>query len=240
MQKFKTLILATILSAFTLPSMAGIFDSYDAQESGHYNRVGISYINNTIYCNKDAYIEDIEDGDTDDYMGLNGFGISYTHGFPISQRYPMFIEVGGGFNFLFRNLSDKDHGYKQALNTSLITLEVPVNYVYRFNVGSDWTIAPYAGLNFRAHLMFKDKIKISGGNSSINYNYDNFKKNGAFYGLTGHAYNRCTLGWQIGVGAQYKPLYFGLSYGTDFLRFYSYQGVHALEGTFKINVGFTF
>ena len=58
--------------------------------------------------------------------------------------------------------------------------------------------------------------------------------------MSGEAFNRFQMGWQTGVGFQYKPLYMGISYGTDFIPFASHDGDRIDTGTFKINIGYTF
>ncbi len=38
-----------------------------------------------------------------------------------------------------------------------------------------------------------------------------------------YTWNRFQMGWQIGVGFQYKPFYLGVQYGTDFIHAYSHK-----------------
>lgn len=207
--------LFTSLLALTL--LANIANAETIKD---YNRVGINYNNTTPW--------------SADMKGLNGFGLYYNHGFHITDR-PMFIEVGGGFNFLFHQDVDGNKGLKEIYSTSLISLEVPVNYVYRFNLGDNFTISPYAGINARLHLYGVDQYITKGGNLKTTYTLNMFDK----VDMGNKPFNRFQLGWQIGVGVQYKPYYLGLAYGTDITPLNSHNP-KVYSGTFKINIGYTF
>ena len=48
--------------------------------------------------------------------------------------------------------------------------------------------------------------------------------------------NRCQMGWQIGVGFQYKPRDLGVQWGNEFTPAYSHKFTYDNESeTFKIN-----
>lgn len=51
-------------------------------------------------------------------------------------------------------------------------------------------------------------------------------------------WNRFQMGWHVGVGFQYKPIYLGVQYGTDFIPAYSHKYTYDGESeTAKINTG---
>jgi hypothetical protein len=48
------------------------------------------------------------------------------------------------------------------------------------------------------------------------------------------------MGWHIGVGFQYKPVYVGLSYGTDFIPLFKYEDAKVNTADFALSVGYCF
>lgn len=202
-----------------------------------YNRVGISYNNDHYGFNKE-----IKDGDYDGFS-LNGVGIDYRHGFQLGEK-PMFIETGASFNFNFGSLSEKDEYGKYTTNYQNMNLLVPVNFVYRFNITEDFSIAPYAGINFKINMVGKDKSKFEDlEDSEYNWeaeNWTNWYSKDEEKGMGGEDYtwNRFQMGWQIGVGFQYKPFYLGIQYGTDFIPAYSHKFEYDGESYKpRVNVG---
>lgn len=189
-----------------------------------------------------------------DGISLNGVGINYIHGFSLSQSTPIFIETGINANFGVGStdtqalLTDGYDYYSTEieLKAQNVNLQVPVNFVYRIAASEDVTIAPYAGLNFKFNIVTKIKGKVS---------VDDISQESDWYSLfsgddmeeafgddgTG---NRFQMGWHIGVGVQYKPIYLGVSYGTDFIAAYSqkFNGKSAKINTrnLTVNVGYTF
>jgi len=191
MKKLK--LFATVLA---LAASAGAF----AQD---YNRVGVSY-NNTHFGVK---------GDSDENLNLNGIGIDYIHGFTLTSDLPLFLETGAKFNFGFKSDSETYNSIKYTSKFNLITISVPVNIAYSYNVNEDFAIKPYAGLNFKLHLSgtMKDITERNGQKDEDKYNI--FKKEDC-----DPTWKRFQMGWHIGVGFQYKPLYLGISWGTDFIK----------------------
>ena len=43
----------------------------------------------------------------------------------------------------------------------MLSLNIPVNLLYRFNITDDFSISPYFGLDFRINLLGKNKYEIS-------------------------------------------------------------------------------
>lgn len=132
-------------------------------------------------------------------------------------------------------------------NYTNINLLVPVNFVYRFNITEDFSIAPYIGINFKLNMVTKYKDKIDTNIPSeyledynlegewINY-YSKDEEKGM--GDKDATWNRFQMGWQIGVGFQYKPFYLGIQYGTDFIPAYSHKFEYeGMSFTPRVNVG---
>ena len=201
-----------------------------------YNRIGLSY-NNTSY-RFSGY-----KGASDHNFSVNGFGIDYAHGFGLSRSLPMFIEVGGNVNFNFGNMFEDKNGSDYEIDRIQdINLQVPVNYVYRFDISDYFSIAPYAGVNFKLHLMTRTRYeeKYQGEKETEEWNslYDK-----DFMGEEG-TWNRFQMGWQIGVNFQYSAFSLGVQYGTDFIPTFSYNEDGYKEkinnGNLKLTLGYNF
>ncbi len=205
-----------------------------ASVAADYNRVGISYNNDHYGYNKDLKTKDF------DGFSLNGIGIDYRHGFGLGEK-PMFIETGASFNFNFGSPTTyESESHKEITKYQNMNLLVPVNFVYKFTITDDFSIAPYAGINFKLNLVSKSKEKGEYFNApEDNYedkDWTNWYSDKEDKGVgKNQTWNRFQMGWQIGVGFQYKPFYLGLQYGTDFIPAYS----HKFENNRKprINVG---
>ena len=186
-----------------------------------YNMVGISY-GNTSYGYNDAYGEDHKDNN----FSTNGFGIDYIHGFSLSNSLPMFVELGGNINFNFYSNTETEEYYKYTQKFQNINLQVPVNFAWRFNVTDGFSIKPYAGINFKLNFVSQTKSiweDTEDGEKEEDDWINCFDKGEKHMDGSDYTWNRFQMGWQIGVGFQYKPLYLGVQYGTDFIPAYSHK-----------------
>ncbi len=189
-----------------------------AQEiTDNYNRVNIGYHLNFLSTNDDD----------SEVPNLNGMSVSYVHGFHITSM-PMFIETGLKLSAGFGSESYEDETSKLRL----MSLTVPVNYVYKFQVADGVALAPYAGFDFKVHLLGKQKNEYEDGSETL----DIFSKDD----MEGLEFKRFQMGWHIGVGAEWNSFYGGLEFGTDFLKFMDYEGYHINTGTFAVNIGYNF
>lgn len=207
-------------------------------DNASYNRIGVSYNNTGLMLNDDAK----DDWEMKNFS-LNGVGIDYIHGFSLSKAYPMFLEVGANVNFNFASpkLYEEDD-YVEKMKMQDINMQVPVNFVYRFNVGDDFSIAPYVGLNFKLHLMTQGKfVAEEDGEKEESEWLNYFSKDDVGEDDT---WNRFQMGWHVGVGFQYSKVFLGLQYGTDFIPAWSYKeddwNAKINTGNFKLTLGYTF
>ena len=240
----KKLLLATVLGAVSMTAMADDFED-------SYNLVGLSYDNTTIMFSEDLYILD----EASSTLGLNGFGLEYTHGFGITD-HPMFIEVGGKFSFLFNNRKEDYRDAEEKMATKLIRLNIPVSYAYRFTFKDKFSLTPYAGFDFRFNLVgtskftYKDKYEHYTEKETLNwFNKTDVSDMVDDYGPT---WSRFQFGWHIGVRFQYERYYAGLNYGTDFNPLFSYkewyegyyndfyQKINWHTGNFALTLGYCF
>lgn len=208
-----------------------------------YDRISLSY----------DYWKSSKEMFYDDADATNGIAIDYIHGFSVSKTLPLFIETGVGANFGFWGDTD-DERYSDAdvkYRFSQISLAVPVNVAYKFNINNDFSIQPYLGLNLKFNLYANMSTKIDCDDSDDQEDIDDLSDEQfrmAFgtprdmnmfdkddMGKDGQ-WKRFQLGWHIGVGVNYKALYVGLSYGTDFMEICKKHST----SNFKIGVGFNF
>ena len=77
----------------------------------------------------------------------------------------MFVETGANVDFLFGNKSFKESEdgdwWEDKYKFQNINIQVPVNFVYRFNLTEGVSLDPYIGLNFKLHLTEKYKNEFS-------------------------------------------------------------------------------
>lgn len=95
-------------------------------DNSDYNKVSASFV-------LGSFSEKLN-GSSGDGTGLYGFSVSYSHGFNLSQNLPIFLEVGGEFNF--QSGSSKNY-YGPSLFSKYIDSEYLENYMERY--GKDWT-----------------------------------------------------------------------------------------------------
>lgn len=178
-----------------------------------YNRVAVSYDHTNLSPNKEM---------GDKTVGLNGFGLNYTHGFGIAEN--MFVEAGGNVDFLF--------GSKDKMKYQNINLQVPVNYVYRFNITEGVSIDPYLGVNFKLHFTEKEKYDVDGAKWADLFSKDDMGNDGTW--------NRFQMGWQVGVGLNYERYYLGVQFGTDFIPAFSQDKAKVNTNNIKVSLGYSF
>lgn len=142
---------------------------------------------------------------------LQGGGMSYTRGIPVSSRLPMFIEVGLGAQF---NSGDVYEGTvytsyyegKKELSASFLRINVPVAFTYRFALGSEKKIkiSPFTGLNFGASINLSD------------HNGDYFNN----YGYNDSNYRVFQLGMIFGANFTFNRVNLQIAYTFDFMPLY--------------------
>lgn len=197
-----------------------------------YNRVGLSYDNTRYSFNKD-YDDDL------DGVSTNGFGIDYIHGFSLSSSTPIFLEAGLNLNFGFggtdvgEKVTYQNYWMQGKVKYQNINLQIPVNFVYKFDLGNDMSLAPYVGLNFKFNLVSKKKSYADHNIPDSMLDDDDkkdfegewvnlFSSDDDNMGDKDYTWNRFQMGWHVGVGFQYTKFYFGIQYGTDFIPAYSH------------------
>ena len=183
-----------------------------------------------------------------DLPTLSGFTIDYRHGFQLSNR-PMFVEAGLGLSYGTGSKTFMDYKY----SISSFNIKIPVNFVYRFTINSEFSIQPYTGINFK----FNGTMSYKAGKNS--YNLFNTIEND--FGIADDVKDvmtysgggrRVQMGWQIGIGVNWNKWYAGMEYGIDFMPAFKNEVNLEEDGWyfsyitkinsqhFSINVGYSF
>ena len=174
-----------------------------SSDNDFYDRIEISY--NPISL----------DGKFIDW-DLKGITVGQVIGFNVTNQ-PLFIEIGGRLTYATRETSDTIYicdGFdvynsKLFINSKFIQISVPINVVYKFTLSDDWSIAPFAGLVAKGNIF---------GETETEYEFWDMKVKESWFDKRGMDANRFQAGWNIGVGANYKNFYLGVSYGADFIE----------------------
>lgn len=162
----------------------------------------------------------------------HGFKAGYVHGFHLSKKWPMFIEAGANLQFNRKSVDvlyyDGNDYYTSDAPISILRLNIPVAFTWRFAVGSKklWKISPYTGLNFGINLLYKID-----GNNMFDYDSTDLYSN-----------NRFQFGLIEGVNFTYKCWNFGLNYVIDLMPLEKSKvlDINNYTGTFAIGVGYEF
>ncbi len=210
------------------------------KDTNPYDRLSVSFMSETISPDKG------------DNTSLSGVSIDYIHGFSLSKTLPIFLETGVDFSAGFKSndVEEKNllYGDSESVKTTLMSLAIPVNVAYKFNVNPDFSIQPFLGLNFKFNIVGKQKYKVEFKDSDEQEAFDTYIEDSDIKLDTNMfdkkdlndnkdaVWKRFQMGWHIGAGINYKQLWIGLSYGTDFISLCKKTNT----STFKVGVGINF
>lgn len=197
MRKFKCLLLLAFIGLTTSAFGQSIWNTVNTDG---YNRIYVGY--NGVKAKVDW-----PGGDDLKYPG---FSIGYLRGIGLTQKVPLYLEVGGE---LVYNSHKEDYydDYEEATyeqKETIFALKIPVSLAYRLNINENFSITPRFGFDFRLNLMGKAKYEYAGESDDWNL-FDDDE-------MDGEAYKRFQAGWHIGVGFDYKAIHVGVDYGTSF------------------------
>ena len=201
MKKFLLLLLGITIFAQTSEAQLVRSRTYGAvaeKEKTGFDRISIGY---------DAMFLD------NDFGTLNGVNLQYIHGFSVA-KVPLFIEVGVDASYNVKDYIDEalvrydNHivTYKEKLNC--LSVRIPINVSYRFNIGDKFSIQPYTGFNFKINPLFDSYSAMK---------YIEWDEEGYSFYKDSAENKMFQWGWQIGLGFNISKLYVGIQYGLDFL-----------------------
>lgn len=226
MKNLKNLLLLAFIglstSAFAQFTNSNASTSSTSTSTSGWNRVFIEY-------NPSKITTDVDGADDLDFKG---FSIGYMKGISVTEKLPLFVEVGAALQYRAykEDFDDSYYEYTEKINTT--SLNIPVHLLYRFNVTNDFAIEPFFGFDFRFNIIGKYKIEAEGESEDFNlFDKDEMKEIGFE-----DSFKRFQAGWHIGVNLNYKPIYVGVHYGKDFNEIYD----HLKVATTHITLGFNF
>lgn len=207
-------------------SSSSVSSRFTSVTTDGWNRLYVSYNPSKLKTDVDG-VDDLD---------MKGFTVGYLRGFSVTQKVPLYIEAGAAFQY--RSYSDDydDYGYDVSEKVKVMSLNIPVHLLYRFNVTDDFSIEPFFGFDFRFNLSGKLKYEASYGGQTDSEDYNLFDKDEMNDALGMDAFKRFQAGWHIGVNLSYKPVYFGVHYGKDFNEIND----HVKVSTTYVTLGYNF
>ena len=216
MKKFKLFVLAAFLGLATsasaqfvnsgssnssASSTSSSFDFTSVKTNG-WSRIYVSYLPSKMKLDYD---------DADD-MKFKGFQVGWLKGFGLTQRLPLYMEAGAAIQYRSYKDEESDSYYDFSQKCNLLSLNIPVNLLYRFNIKDDFSISPYFGLDFRINLLGKNKYEETYDGDTDSWDVNLFDDDD----MDNEAWKRFQAGWHIGVGFDYRIIHIAVEYGTDF------------------------
>ena len=211
-------IFATILAASLMLVATNAFAQLSA---------GLGYINateNTTYTNGDTK--------TTTPTALNGFYVGGQYDMPVAAVSGLGVEAGLFANFLFG--SEHSNGLfglgSGTYKYSDITLNVPVNATFGFDLAGDTNVFAYAGPIFQFGLT--NKTSFQGDGSSNTTITDNFAGN--------DPRNRFNLLIGGGIGAQVSGIRITVGVDQSLLNYQTADKYTGSRFQLKIGAGYAF
>lgn len=221
MKKFFTLM---AVGAVALAANAQIVSSSSRKvtteeaEFANYNRVFVSYAPMTLSYK----------GGGDETAG--GFAVGWLGGWSVSKTMPLYVE--GGLNLKYNHYSEtiSEYNYDCEYSMTFLSLNVPVNISYKWSVPNvdGLSIAPYAGLHLTGNIIGKEKESSEDGEEDWSF----FDKDD----MGDDTAKRIQVGYQVGVGVNYKALYLGVGYSAEFTEYMK----NMKTGGLTLSLGYTF
>lgn len=176
-----TLMLAIAMMAIATTASAqfvsGGTRSSMVADTDNYSRLELGYSPVTV-------IEELD---------LTGLSLGWTKGISLTQDLPLFLEVGANVMYSF--------GEKYDIETSLLSLNVPVTVAWKFSPTESISLIPHAGLNLRGHIL--GTMSYDGEDLDL---FDSDEGDG----------KRFNVGGTVGLAANFNKFMVGLGYTFDF------------------------
>lgn len=193
-----------------------------------YNRMNLTY-QNIHYSSKNNSFFLGEDG-----LGLNGFGVEYLMGIPLSTEWAMDIEWGLQFQAGWGGVKNTTMALENKCNTNLLRLNIPLQYIYHFNCGNGFKVSPFVGLDFRFNLLARQTVKVYNNGTQVDEIKTNFFNN---WDMHDNKFKRFQMGWHVGLAFEIRKFTISATYGTDFIPLYNLKGTDTKINTANLGVG---
>lgn len=161
--------------------------------------------------------------------GMNALSLTWLQArrLPVNNL-PLYVQYGAGLQWAFETESETDGDAKLKSSMNFLTVKVPVNVLYDFQIPSTpVNIMPYLGLNLQCHVIGSQKWSSTYDGETQSESVSYFSKDD----MGDNAYNRILLGWQIGAKVAYDKYFFGIAYEGPVTNLYK-------NGDTKINFNY--
>lgn len=239
------------VAAFALMLSTSAFAQFTSRSSSNgevskgWNSVYVSYNNLG-----GSYKLSKEDEEAFDESGLsksaNGFSIGYNRAIGLSSSLPLYVEVGGAFQYF--GYSDSkvqksdydDYTKEQKFTGSMLAIKAPISLLYRFDISNtNFAIEPLLGIDLRYNLSINGKCVTTYSDDPEREEVKaNLFDKEDMDELEFHTAKRFQIGWHIGANVVYDKFYLGFTYGTDFSKIIKEADVKLK--TFSVNLGYRF
>ncbi|MCQ2229871.1 MAG: PorT family protein [Bacteroidales bacterium] len=208
-----TLIIAAIAALFSTNANAQLKNDTEG-----YQRYEVSFVAQKF------------DWGHDDNTKLKGFELGYINGINVTNKLPIFLELGGQLTWTHAN---DEIATGEELKHTFMSIAIPVNAAYKiaFASSENITIVPFIGPNFKFNLIGKEKGSILGNEYDLSFlNKDDM-------GGKDNKASRFQVGMNLGVGVNIsKLLYIGYHFQPDFADYL--DGVKAKTNYITVGVNF--
>ena len=236
MKNLKLALLAAfaglVTAASAQPVDASGSDTPASDHSPHTQAVKTTGWNRIFYSYNPSKIAYDASNTTDD--DLKGISVGYLRGFSLTRKAPLYMEMGAAFQYRFTEsyagssdtTYDEELGYASvsySARVHMMSVNVPINLLYRFNINDQLSISPYFGLDFRYNVACKIKVKMRNFYGEYGeYERVNASKSFSLFDkefmdqMGVEPFNRFQPGFHAGIGLDYRMLHLAVDLGKDF------------------------
>ena len=197
------------MAVISMSAMAQVTYGYDyeykptnAAVYGSDNEAfGLLYVQ---YSPGQMHLKASADGESEtENESVNTISLGYSYFIPLGDM-PLFVSPGVAAQYFFKS--------KDGHKTNMVSVKIPVNLMYSFQVSDAFRIEPYAGVYGRINIW--GETKVDGESENI---FDSDKLGDA-------AAKRFQLGWNAGVNFRITEAFtIGAGYYMDILKFQDYS-----------------
>lgn len=190
MKKFFVLGMMAFISMFASAQIVSSNSTRITKEktpSANYSRLYLGYANM------------MPAGDTDsDDEALQGLKFGYLKGISLTNKVPLFLQVGGEIQYGTYSDSETVYGYDCTTRLNELGIAIPVSLTYKYTFTNGFYLEPYAGIRFRVNLLANMSESFDGDKETLSF-FDKDK-------MGDTAFKRFQFGGQIGLNFGYKAL----------------------------------
>lgn len=166
---------------------------------------------------------------------MGGGELDYVHGFHLSQKNSLFLELGlrASFEKSYNRSSFWNDG-DMLLNRYMFSLYLPINATYKIKYVNGIYISPYMGPHLRVNIIGMDKMEFNSEKEDVN---ETLKFNLFDSKETYHKRNRVQFGGQVGLNIGYKFINIGLG---SYIETGQVSEIYNLCGGISATIGVNF